>query len=372
MNVIEKYAEFVARHPYLMILLVVMLSAFAIYESGFISNDSMDYRDLLPDDIEVMKSFKIIGDSFGSSESAMIAVEADPAYARSNEPRDVRDADVIAYIDVITSMVNKLDDVTGVKSASTVLRAANNGSLPHSRREVIELSEGSLVIGQYISSDYQMSIIKINLADDFSDTEMADELIAVIQQAERPPGIDVNIAGESMTGPVVNQQMGPDMQKTSRLSLVAILIILVVLMRSFKYAVHPLLTIGVGVTLAFGYVGLMRMNMTPATSGVISMIMGIGIDFGIQTVTRFRQELRNLKAEKAIVVTLSNVFVPMATTTLAALIGFRAMAMGKLTLLADMGDIMTYGVAACFVAAVTLLPAMLVLGERIRFRRDKK
>jgi len=102
------------------------------------------------------------------------------------------------------------------------------------------------------------------------------------------------------------------------------------------------------------------------------MIMGIGIDFGIQVVTRYRFELLNIPALKerhpdldigpkdAMAVTLNNVIVPMLTTTLAALIGFQAMSLGKLTFLGDMGTMMSYGVAASMVAAITIVPAIII------------
>ena len=56
---------------------------------------------------------------------------------------------------------------------------------------------------------------------------------------------------------------------------------------------------------------------------------------------------------------------PMATTTLAALIGFQAMSLGELTVMADMGTMMSYGIACCFLAAITIVPAILVIGERL-------
>jgi len=96
------------------------------------------------------------------------------------------------------------------------------------------------------------------------------------------------------------------------------------------------------------------------------MIMGIGIDFGIQIVNRFKQERKQHEIEKAMEVTLLNVFTPMLITTLAALIGFRAMSLGQLTLLGDLGNMMSFGVLFCFIAAVTAIPSVLVISERLK------
>ena len=105
-------------------------------------------------------------------------------------------------------------------------------------------------------------------------------------------------------------------------------------------------------------------------SGGISMIMGIGIDFGIQVVNRFKQERKKHKIEKAMKITFSNVFMPMLITTLAALIGFRAMSLGQLTLLADLGNMMSFGVLFSFIAAITVIPSVLVINERLKIKNN--
>jgi predicted RND superfamily exporter protein len=162
------------------------------------------------------------------------------------------------------------------------------------------------------------------------------------------------------------------MAKTSNLSLVGIIVILIVIFRSIRYGLTPLTTIGIGVLWAFGYIGLMKLSMSSATSGVISMIMGIGIDFGIQVSNRFRQELSENDVNEAMRSSLNNVIVPMLTTTLAALIGFKAMTMGQLTFLAEMGKMMSYGITACFLAAITIVPALMVLFEKFAQKRKGK
>ena len=68
-------------------------------------------------------------------------------------------------------------------------------------------------------------------------------------------------------------------------------------------------------------------------------------------------------------VTLNNVIVPMLTTTLAALIGFQAMSLGKLTFLGDMGTIMSYGVAASMVAAITIVPALIIIFDTVDLKK---
>lgn len=133
-----------------------------------------------------------------------------------------------------------------------------------------------------------------------------------------------------------------------------------------------MLSIVFGVIWTYGIFGLLGITLSPTTSGALAMIMGIGIDFGIQVVNRFKQELRRRKPEEAMKITVKRVFFPMLITVLAALIGFRAMSMGKLTVLGELGNAMSYGVLLCFLAAVTLVPSITLLSEKFARKLRKR
>lgn len=69
---------------------------------------------------------------------------------------------------------------------------------------------------------------------------------------------------------------------------------------------------------------------------------------------------------------LNATFMPMTITTLAALIGFRAMSWGELTMMGEMGNMMSFGIAACFLVAITVVPAILVISERWSNKKLRK
>jgi hypothetical protein len=155
------------------------------------------------------------------------------------------------------------------------------------------------------------------------------------------------------------------MTSTAIISMIGIIIVLLLIFRSLFYGLSPLLSIVFGILWAFGIVAIIGMKMSSATSGVISMIMGIGIDFGIQTLSRFKQELaENANPVLAMQITMKSVFTPMLTTTIAGVIGFQAMTLGNLSVLADMGIMMTYGIICCFLAAITIVPALVLVYEK--------
>ncbi len=360
---VDAYASFISRKPKLILVLVLILTAIALIGALSVQTVPMDNKDALPDDILVLQTFDKIADQFGGSDSVQIVLELDSKYSNSNEPRDIRSAEIILYSSVLEEFLLGVDDVTGVTGPASLIKDLNGGKISRQNFEIRDITSDSS-FEDYISSNYEMMIISARLSDSYDENILYDDLIKIISQIPKPAGITVKPAGSVMEGPAMEEALGPDMQKTSNFSLIGILLVLLIVFRSFRYSLTPLSTIIIGVIWAFGYIGLTGLNLNSATSGVISMIMGIGIDFGIQTVVRYRQELKKNLPQESMRITLSSVIIPMATTTLAAIIGFRAMGLGDLTIMAEMGLMMSYGVIACFFAAITAVPAILLVTQK--------
>ncbi len=381
---LEIYSGLITRHPVTVLLIMLLVSVYAIQMIGTIETKKSDIKSMLPNDVDSISTLNSIENEFGSTNAVFLAVEVDPTYQGSDEVRDVRDPRALVYLDQLSDLSMHTENVIDVSSPSTVLKSINNGRLPQSKREVEQLAGKNGLLDNYVSRDYSVSLVRIQTTDDVDLIEIEKELDKLINELPRPPGITTTLGGMSMENVVMQKSIGPDMAKTSMYSLIGILIIILVVFRSVKYGFTPMSTIIFGTIWAMGFVGFIGMGMSSQTSGVLSMIMGIGIDFGIQVVTRYRFELQNIPALKehhpdldigpkdAMAVTLNNVIIPMLTTTLAALIGFQAMSLGKLTFLGDMGTIMSYGVAASMVAAITIVPALIIIFDTMDITKHIK
>lgn len=374
-NIIGGYSHFLSKYPLIIIFLSLIITVFSIYFSSTIENKSMEYKGMLPDTVEVIHANNMFTDNFGSSESVKYVIEIDSQYAKSNEYRDVRDPDVIKYASILEEYASSSTEITDVMSATETIKIMNGGTLPKDKRTIINMIENNPLLSSYFSEDGTMLVINFKLRDDYDEEKVVEDLEDTINSIKIPSGLKVNIGGDSISGVYVNKQLGNDMSKTSLISMLGIIMLLIITFNSIKYAFLPLTTIIIGMIWAFGYIGLMGLKMSSATSGVISMIMGIGIDFGIQIITRFRQELGQCKnescderIEQSMKNTMIFVLMPMFTTTLAAIIGFKAMTMGQLTIMQDMGDMMTYGVVFCFFAAITFVPALTIIIEKLSFK----
>ena len=369
-KVIDSYAKFVSNNAVLILILSLIFSGLMLVGYTMLETKSSDYSDMLPEDYDVIKSFNLISQDFGSTQSGMIVIMIDNSYVNSNEARFVCDPEIVSYSKTLEDYLTGIEGITDVNGIGDEVYSYY-GKIPKSVQEIREVCKSQLNSG-IVSEDESIEVIKLTLEDDVDSAEITNSVLKIINNLEKPAGISVSVAGEIFADEVVMQEIGPSMQKTSTVAMIAIIVILFFLFRKIKFVVLPLMTIIFGVLWTMGFLGLIGSGMSTMTSGAVSMIMGIGIDFGIQILSRFKYENKNKDKKTAMEETLKGTLFPIITTALACLIGFKAMSLGELTMMADMGNIMSYGVVFCMIAALTIVPSLLLIFTKDKNLEDKK
>lgn len=156
------------------------------------------------------QTHEMIEDQFpGSLRKLTIVVETKPRYANSEEIRDIRDPEVLRYVDLLAERAKLVHGVVSAESAADVIKEANDGQIPNSLRSVMALLERlekdkitEQRISNYISEDRSMTLVRLNILEDVDAEEIVEELKEVIN-IESPPGISVDITG----GPVIEVTM---------------------------------------------------------------------------------------------------------------------------------------------------------------------
>ena len=357
-KIIDKYAKFISHNPWKVLIFSLIITAIFFYGLSIMETKNMDYQGMLPKDIDEIKTFNIIDDEFGGVNSVIIVVKLND---KQTGIHDILEPEVLQSIDLLEQKLLRVDKVEQATSIVDYIKKANEGYNARTLGEAKIFAVSSPLASNYVSGDYSMTVIRLSVNGDVDAADLEKDLTKVLDESSFPEGVNVRLAGDLITDPIVERLIGPDMSRTSMFSMIGIVIILFLLFRSVKNSLMPLATILFGTIWAMGFASLTGFELSTMTSGVISMILGIGIDFGIQVMSRFNQERKKENANKAMEITLSNVTLPLLTTTLAALIGFRAMSLGQLQLMGEIGTVMSIGITACMIASVTIVPAILVL-----------
>jgi len=148
-KIIERYAEFVAKKPQIILGVVIVFTLISFVGMSFVKTEGMSYRNMLPENVEEINAINYIADEFGTSgESVMVIAEINPKYANSNEFRDIRNPEVVEYIDILEQKIRKMQGVTSITGVSDILKGMNSGHLPKTKSKIIELMNKEIIINQ--------------------------------------------------------------------------------------------------------------------------------------------------------------------------------------------------------------------------------
>ena len=367
---ISSYAKIIVNHPFLVVLISVLIAfgSLSIMDRIVIENPEVD--EILPNTYPVVSGMEKLSDNLGGGEGTafMVVVELEPQYGA--HLYDIRDPEIVRYTKLLSDQVINVEDVTGSSGLGNNIYDLNNGRAVNKLDTVKGLIENNQgIFGRIVNDKNSLTVIRVYANEGYDVAELQREVQKIIDNTPKPQGVEVLLAGESIAGEISEELTGPDSAKTTMISLIAIVGILVITFRHLIYSFLPLFTIIFGVFWLYGFMAVSTIRMTNFSSGAIAMIIGIGIDFGIQTIMRFKQELASAKPVLAMQKTMENVLKPMLITTIASFIGFWAMTFGDFIILGELGKIMAFGVIFCFLAAITVVPAVSVLYEKYRPKR---
>ena len=176
------------------------------------------------------------------------------------------------------------------------------------------------------------------------------------------------------------------LQRSLPIAAVAALLILLVAMRSVRYAVVTLIPVGLVVAWLYGimYAAGFSLNFVTATIGAISI--GVGIDFSIHMTERFREELaRSPGNTQALTRALGGTGMALIASAGSSIVGFLIMSMAPMPLFAAYGLLTVVMILLALMASVIVLPSLLILvtpdlkpeaaaevvGERLQRLNDK-
>lgn len=115
-----------------------------------------------------------------------------------------------------------------------------------------------------------------------------------------------------------------------------------------------LLPVGIGFLWMMGFMGIGNVHFNPANIMTLPLVIGIGVTNGIQILNRFAEEntptILTKSTGKAIIV-----------SGLTTIVGFGSLMFGEHQGIISLGYVMSIGVAACMVVALTLLPSILTI-----------
>jgi uncharacterized membrane protein YdfJ with MMPL/SSD domain len=187
-------------------------------------------------------------------------------------------------------------------------------------------------------------------------------------------GLTARAGGNVATEVAINSEVTANIAKAEAFSMPVLLFLLLVIFGSLGAAWIPVAIGGIAILGSFTVLRLLTPGTTVSVYSVnITTILGLGlgIDYGLFIVTRFREELRSQPTvEQAVARTVATAGRTVAVSGVTVAVALTSLTLFPETFLRSMGYGGVATVAVDMLAALTVLPALLaVLGHRVNALR---
>jgi hopanoid biosynthesis associated RND transporter like protein HpnN len=291
------------------------------------------------------------------------AVRLDPKNLRRNKDEEGLDKFANEFVQSLEVLADRLE-------GKKVLKAVSFGNFLAEKAEFADMQRQQAV-NEYIAfEDGKILLLMVpspSAEASFGGHDAAIRpLRAMIAGAQaRFPGLEVGLTGE----PALSEDESiASTRDTTIASVVTFILIAGLFWYSYREFSRPALAIGalvvaVGWTMGFTTLVVGRLNILSIT--FIPMILGLGIDFGIQVLGRYEEELPGAPdIVTAIANTLGHTGNAILTGGGTTALAFFTMCFNQFTGLREMGLISGTGILLCMVSNLALLPALLFLRDR--------
>ncbi len=272
------------------------------------------------------------------------------ALVMQSDSLDVRDP---AYQSLAESLIQRVQAIPGVAGVTTAWNGGGDNLIGRDGRSTLAVVE---VRARYF--DLQGKVVP-----------------AMRLEAEGAPGgLKAYVTGEAAVNADLLDNIMDDVAQAERYVIPIVLVVLVIIFGSVVAALLPLGLglLSVSVTMGLFYFYAAGHPVHDAVTSLVSMLgMGVGVDYALFLVTRFREELALGKEPAAAALrTVSTSGKAIAFSGATVVVSVAGLYLVNSPIIQSLALAMMLVVVVCVLAAVTLLPGLLaLLGPRVNALR---
>jgi len=137
---------------------------------------------------------------------------------------------------------------------------------------------------------------------------------------------------------------------------------LTIIFRSFIAGLLSVLPLSIAILILFGLMGFFGITLDIATALISSIMIGVGIDYTIHFLWRFKVERsKGVDHREAAYLTLITTGKGIIINALSVIIGFLALTLSNFEPLRFFGGLVVISITTCLICALVLIPSIVIL-----------
>jgi predicted RND superfamily exporter protein len=346
----ERVADFSLKRSVGTIIIIALTLIPIAAGMGMIESESNEEM-WMPEDDPLMIAWKVVDEEFGKYDYSTILVQSD----------DIRTLEMMEALEKIEESVMEVYgvvEVTGIHNLLPVIPADKKKLEEHIAAIPEDVRES------FVTDDYTASLLIIK-----TDTEIDEKVVQEIDDAilfvETPGDATFKHASFSTLFAQMDRLMQEGRTETTLMSLVIVFVILLAFFRSFVRILLAFAPVLFAIIYALGTMGLFGIPNTPLTVMIMTILIGLGTDYSVHFISRYREErAEGYETRAALHTTTLTVGEAIMTATLTTLFGFLALTTMSLVPVQDFGKIAAVGL----IYAAFFTPILVSLGILVHER----
>jgi len=361
--ILFKIAELVGRKAK-MILFVSSLLVLFISAGIFMLNVDTNPISFYDKESDIVKATEIVNQNFGGANTISVV-------ARGN----ITQSEMMQKISDLELKIKEIENVGEVSAVSKIIRTMNR-ELHNGQPEFEKIPADDFALSQYLllfsmsgdldkMIDFKEENALITARIKTNSTEKIREVLKKIRNESKNYGEGNfpliggfgDLLSELVTAVVRGQII------SLFLSIILVVVVVMLLFKSFTagfYAAVPLVTALVSL---FSLMGFLNIKLDMITTMLSSIMIGVGVDYTIHFLWRYREERRNLDKKEAVIKTLTTSGRGITFNALSVIVGFSILFVSGFLPVKFFAFLVTVSIATCLVGALVILPALVLVFE---------
>src|SRR5690554_172205 len=241
-------------------------------------------------------------------------------------------------------------------------------ALPASSNEARQYVEVAALLGyggelsQLLSTDYRQARILVSLRDGSNAT--GKKVLQAIDAISSDNPDRVLVAGPGLSKIALAEMVIKGQLISLILSLLIVFFLLTLSFKSWAAGTQGTLSLLLAILFLFGIMGFTGISLDLVTALLSSVMIGVGIDYTIHFLWRYRKEYaRCLNSDQALATTLLTAGRGIVFNAFSVMLGFSVLMLSGFTPLRFFGILVVAALMACLLSALLLVPALIKLSH---------
>ena len=376
-------------YPWLIVGVIAVITVFFGFQLPKAELENNNFRFVPPND-PALETSRWIDSNFGSSFFILVGLER--RYGTVFEKafldriRDYTQAiEEIHIVKEVTSIINA-DYITSRDDAIVVEKLVER-DFSGTAEEITELKRRLLSWDMYeralYSDDFTATQILIPLTisqEEASSREVTEHFMRIRNLAREifDGYATVYVTGMPIIVATVNEAMDADLKLLVPVVALVVLVVLFFSFRGFTPVVLPLLTVLISTIWSMGAMPLFGIKLSVISTVLPVILVAVGSAYGIHVVTHYLngckvRELDREEHRELVLDTVMKIRKPVFLAALTTFVSFVSFCFTAVAPIREFSYFSSFGIAAAFLVAITLIPALLILrGPRLSGRQAEK